>query len=560
MDDMTTLVLMIQFFFSVVIGLYFFSQLRTQQMNRNALNKDSTKELERLRKLRQVQLTQPLSEKTRPAQLSDIIGQQDGVKALRAAICSPNPQHVLIYGPAGVGKTAAARVILEEAKKMEFSPFNETSKFIETDATTMRFDERNIADPLIGSVHDPIYQGAGAYGAAGIPQPKEGAVTRAHGGVLFIDEIGELHPIQMNRLLKVLEDRKVMLESAYYSEEDKNIPRHIHDIFKNGLPADFRLIGATTRSPEEIPPAIRSRCVEIFFHPLSGEDLIKIAQGAIRKVGYEVEDGVCDLISRYAQNGRDCVNIVQRAASVMQLEYRSRILVKDVQWVLESGKYMPRYFKKLKAGKRLGVVNGLAVSGSSGFVMDIEVTASENVQGIGNITVTGIVETEEINGGNQKLYRKGTAKASIDNALTYLKRRYGVNWKDYDIHINFPGGMPVDGPSAGIAIFSGLYGAIFGIEADALTAMTGEISIRGGVLPVGGVAAKVEAAKTAGAKRVIIPKANYQEFFDDGGIEIIPAERVEEVIEALYGVQSEAGAIVSIPARGTVASASGTEL
>ena len=187
-------------------------------------------------------------------------------------------------------------------------------------------------------------------------------------------------------------------------------------------------------------------------------------------------------------------------------------------------------------------------------------TASENVQGIGNITVTGIVETEEINGGNQKLYRKGTAKASIDNALTYLKRRYGVNWKDYDIHINFPGGMPVDGPSAGIAIFSGLYGAIFGIEADALTAMTGEISIRGGVLPVGGVAAKVEAAKTAGAKRVIIPKANYQEFFDDGGIEIIPAERVEEVIEALYGVQSEAGAIVSIPARGTVASASGTEL
>ena len=66
----------------------------------------------------------------------------------------------------------------------------------------LRFDERGIADPLIGSVHDPIYQGAGALGVAGIPQPKPGAVTKAHGGILFIDEIGEFHPIEMNKLVK----------------------------------------------------------------------------------------------------------------------------------------------------------------------------------------------------------------------------------------------------------------------------------------------------------------------------------------------------------------------
>ena len=124
-----------------------------------------------------------------------------------------------------------------------------------------RFDERNIADLLIGSVHDPIYQGP--MGIAGIPQPKPGAVTKAHGGLLFIDEIGELHPIQMNKLLKVMEDRKVTLESAYYNSEDNNIPSHIHDIFQNGLPADFRMVGATTRGAEHIAPAIRSRCRNI---------------------------------------------------------------------------------------------------------------------------------------------------------------------------------------------------------------------------------------------------------------------------------------------------------
>lgn len=129
----------------------------------------------------------------------------------------------------------------------------------------MRFDERAIADPLIGSVHDPIYQGAGALGAQGVPQPKPGAVTRAHCGVLFLDEIGELHPMQMNKLLKVLEDRRVYFDSAYYSPDNSAIPPHIHDIFQNGLPADFRLIGATTRNPEEMPPALRSRCVELFF-------------------------------------------------------------------------------------------------------------------------------------------------------------------------------------------------------------------------------------------------------------------------------------------------------
>src|SRR5690606_37571964 len=368
--------MLLQVFFSVVIGLYFWNLLKNQQTSRTAIDRESRKEMEKLQKLRAISLTEPLSEKTRPTSVDEIIGQEEGVKALAAALCGPNPQHVIIYGPPGVGKTAAARVILEEAKKNPLSPFNAESKFVEIDATTARFDERGIADPLIGSVHDPIYQGAGAMGVAGIPQPKPGAVTKAHGGVLFIDEIGELHPIQMNKLLKVLEDRKVFLESAYYNPEDSNIPSRIHDIFQNGLPADFRLIGATTRMPEEIPPAIRSRCVEIFFRPLRAKEIGEIARQALKRTGVRFEEEVIRIIQKYATNGREVVNIVQTAVGLAFTEKRNQVLASDVEWVVHNSQLSPRPELKMPDSPQVGVATGLAVSGPNmSTLLEVEVTA-----------------------------------------------------------------------------------------------------------------------------------------------------------------------------------------
>jgi len=223
-----TVLIVIQMFFTIIVGIYFFNMLRTQQSSKTSIESDSNRELEKLRNLKKIELTKPLSEKTRPESLDDVVGQSDGIRALRAALCGANPQHVLIYGPPGVGKTAAARVVLNEAKASLVSPFSQNAKFVELDATTLHFDERGIADPLIGSVHDPIYQGAGAYGPAGVPRPKPGAVTKAHGGILFIDEIGEMHPVEINKLLKVLEDRKVFLESSYYSSGNKDIQTYVH--------------------------------------------------------------------------------------------------------------------------------------------------------------------------------------------------------------------------------------------------------------------------------------------------------------------------------------------
>ncbi|MGE5472640.1 MAG: ATP-dependent protease LonB [Ignavibacteriales bacterium] len=530
------ILLFIQLFFTIVIGLYFFNLLKNQQGNKSAIDKESRKELDKIRRLREIKLSVPLSEKTRPSSFDEIIGQEQGIRALRAALCSPNPQHVIIYGPPGIGKTAAARVILEEAKSTKWSPFRRDAKFVEIDATTLRFDERGIADPLIGSVHDPIYQGAGAYGAAGIPQPKQGAVTKAHGGILFLDEIGELHSLQINKLLKVLEDRKVFLESAYYSSEDTNIPIHIHEIFQNGLPADFRLVGATTCSADEIPPALRSRCVEIYFRPLFSTEIARIAANAGVKGGFILDEGVDEIVAKYASNGRDAVNIIQIAGSISLVEGRTTITAKDVEWVVETGNYNLRIDKKVGSGKQIGYVNGLAVYGSKiGMIVEIETSVMPAANKKGTLVVTGVIEKEEVDNKGRRLEKTSCIKASIENVLTVMKKHLGIDCKNYDIHINFPGGIPIDGPSAGIAIAAAVYSSAVNIPVENTIALTGEISIQGRVKPVGGVPAKIQAAKEAGVERIIIPKDNWQESFEDFPIEIIPVDDIFQVITLVFG-------------------------
>lgn len=522
----------VQFVFAVIIGLYFWNLLKSQQGNKSAVDRESKKEMEKLQKMREIRLTEPLSEKTRPTTFDEIVGQKEGLKALRAALCGSNPQHVIVYGPPGVGKTAAARLVLEEAKANPNSPFKEWAKFVELDATTARFDERGIADPLIGSVHDPIYQGAGPLGMAGIPQPKPGAVTKAHGGILFIDEIGELHPIQMNKLLKVLEDRKVFLESAYYSSEDPNIPRHIHDIFENGLPADFRLVGATTKLPRDIPPAIRSRCVEIFFRALTPEEVETIARNAARKIQFAIQDAAVEVIKKYATNGREAVNIIQIAAGIAQNDGRDGITVEDIEWVVSSGQHNPRPERRMPERPQAGVASGLAVYGPNmAMVIEIEVSTVPAERGKGQVIVTGVIDEEEMGGAGHRVRRKSMAKGSVDNVITVLRRYLGVDPRDYDIHVNFPGGVPVDGPSAGVAVATAIYSALTGVPVDNRVAMTGELSIRGQVKPVGGIVAKIEAARWAGAERILIPADNWQEMMrEPGTATVVPVHNLGEVL------------------------------
>lgn len=540
---MTLILTVLQILLSLVVGVYFFRQLRRDRAMQPSGGRGSSAEAEHVRHLRSIHLSRPLNEAVRPRTFAEIIGQEEGVRALKAVLCGENPQHVIIYGPPGVGKTCAARLALEAAKRSEGTPFREDAPFVEMDATCVRFDERSIADPLFGSVHDPIYQGAGPLGQNGVPQPKEGAVTRAHGGVLFLDEIGEMHPVQMNKLLKVLEDRLVRFDSAYYDPADAKTPAYIHDIFKNGLPADFRLVGATTRGPADLPPALRSRCMEIFFRPLEREELALVAENAARRAGYELSEADAALVAGYADSARTAVNLVQLAAATARQEKRAQITRADVEYVAScSRRTLQREMEPCAAG-RPGQVNALAVSGAEvGRILRAEAVAKA---GRGRLRVTGVVEQEEVSDGHgRKLRRAGMARDSAEAARTALSR-LGVPIDRYDLHVNFPGGAMVDGPSAGLAMAVAMHSAITGEPVAPDAAMTGEISVGGDILPVGGVRAKARAAERAGLKRVLVPWDNRAEA-GEGRIEVIPVRTLKQALKLLR-------APAESPARATAA-------
>ncbi|TGV29537.1 ATP-dependent protease LonB, partial [Mesorhizobium sp. M00.F.Ca.ET.186.01.1.1] len=246
-----------------------------------------------------------------------------------------------------------------------------------------------------------------------------------------------------------------------------------------------------------------------------------------------IDEDAVSVIERYATNGREAINTLQIAAGIALTEERKNIIAQDVEWVVHSSQKSPRPEKQVHDTPQVGLVNGLAVYGPNmGSVMELEVTATPAaVPGQGRMAMTGMAEEEEMGSRSRTIRRKSMAKGSIENVLTVLSRM-GVRPYDYDLHINFPGGVPVDGPSAGITIATAIYSAIMEVPVDNLLAMTGEVSIHGKVKPVGGVVAKVEAAKQAGATRVLIPEENWQSIFADmKGIEVIPVSTVSQVIE-----------------------------
>ncbi|MDR3588752.1 MAG: Lon family ATP-dependent protease [Negativicutes bacterium] len=481
-----------------------------------------------LEKLEQKKLTKSMMEQLRPALLAEIVGQERAVEALRAKLASPYPQHLILYGPPGVGKTTAARLVLEEAKQLKYTPFAKEAPFVEVDGTTLRWDPRDMTNPLLGSVHDPIYQGARRdLAETGVPEPKPGLATDAHGGILFIDEIGEMDPMLQNKLLKVLEDKRVFFDSAYYEPNDPNVPKYVKKLFEEGAPADFILIGATTREAMEISPAIRSRCAEIYFEPLTPKHIEEIVYNAARKLSVEVDPEVPRLISEYTIEGRKAINILADAyglALYREEEQTGNVIigVEEIYRVAQVSRLTPYVSNKASATGQIGKVYGLGVAGFLGSVLEIEAVA--------------FPAAEKGKGGLRFNDTAGSmAKDSVFNAAAVVRKITGEDLANYDIHVNIIGGGRIDGPSAGTAILAAVISAITAQPIRQDVAITGEISIQGRVKAVGGVFEKAYGAKQAGISIMIIPKENDKDIPKEHlGLAIRPVETVDEALAILF--------------------------
>jgi ATP-dependent Lon protease len=300
---------------------------------------------------------------------------------------------------------------------------------------------------------------------------------------------------------------------------------------------------ATANYMDPVPPALRDRMEVIEIPGYTEREKLEIARNYLVKRQLE-ENGLkpeqCDWTSDALKT---TIEDYTREAGVRELERQIGAVCRGVAAKVARGECQkvtvtpelvremlgsPRYVResRLKTGKP-GVVTGLAYTPAGGEVLYVEAT---RYPGKGNVTLTGQI-------GN-------VMRESAQAALSLVRSRtqdLGINpdaFRDTDIHIHVPSGaVPKDGPSAGVAMFTAIASLFTDTPVRADVAMTGEITLRGLVLPIGGLKEKTLAAQRAGIENVIIPKLNEKDLSDlpeevKQTLKFIPAESVDEVLDA----------------------------
>jgi len=425
------------------------------------------------------------------------------------------------------------------------------------------FDKQNVsfydatgahAGALLGDVlHDPFQ--SGGLGTPANERVVAGMIHKAHMGVLFIDEISTLEPATQQDLLTALQEGKYPITGQ--SERSAGAM-----VRTEPVPCQFILVAAgNVETVQHMHPALRSRIRGYGYEVFMNETMLdtlenrnkiavfisqevnkdkKIPHFTKEAVEYIIEEG------RRRANRKDHLSIMFRdlgglirAAGDVAVEEKAEfvttkhiITAKKIARSLEqqmSDKFIERkkeYEVIVVSGKKVGRVNGLAVIGSgvnySGIVLPIEAEVTPGGKA-NEIIATG--KLGEI------------AKEAIQNVSAIIKKYFGEDIKEHkDVYVQFLQTYEgVEGDSASIAVATTIISALKKIPIKQDYAMTGSLSVRGEVLPIGGVSAKIEAAIAAGIKYIIVPKTNMQDIVVDkdklSKVKIIPVETITEVLK-----------------------------
>ncbi|MDD5317119.1 MAG: ATP-dependent protease LonB [Candidatus ainarchaeum sp.] len=445
--------------------------------------------------------------------------------------------------PAGEG--SEAKLIVDNSGKT-------TAPFI--DATGAR------AGALFGDVrHDPLQ--SGGLGTPAHLRVESGAIHRANKGVLFVDEVSSLTPKSQQDLLTAMQDKRFSITGQSEMSSGALVKTQ-------PVPCDFVLVAAGNLADmQNMHPALRSRIrgygYEVYMEdsmPDTPENAGKIVQFIAQEVK---KDGKIPHFSREAaeliveearrKSGRkgrltlklrELGGLVRAAGDVARENGDAVVTRDDVIEARDAAASLEQQISKqvielrkdyrifVTRGYRIGRVNGLAVLGgeASGLVLPIvaEVTPASS-RSEGKLIATGKLGD--------------IAKEAVENVSAIIKKHIGRDVSNYDMHVQFLQTYEgVEGDSASISIAVAVLSAMEGIPVDQSIAMTGSLSVRGEVLPVGGVTPKVEAAIDAGCKTVLIPRANEKDVYIDRKrlkkVKIVPVATLEEVLSsALKGTE-----------------------
>ena len=430
----------------------------------------------------------------------------------------------------------------------------------------------SLAGALLGDVrHDPFQSGADLATPAH-ERVEPGAVHRANKGVLYIDEIRMLRMEEQQALLVAMQERELSISGR--SERSSGALTKSEPV-----PTDFILVAAgNLDSIQNMHPALRSRIrgygYEVYVNT-DMKDTERNRRRLIRFIAQEVRNEMkkdsgkssphfdkqaISLVLKEAQRRsgrrgklslrlRELGGLVRIAgdlaaedgSSLTQSKHvvRARAIAKPLEQQV-ADRYLERqaeYSMLVNEGNRGGRVNGLAVLGAdtglsdySGVVLPVEAMVTPTQGRSGQVIATG---------GLSDL-----AKESVTNISAVVKKLTGKDIRDFDLHVQFPGTHNVDGDSASITMATAIISAFEGVPIDQNLAMTGSLTVRGEVLPIGGVSAKIEAAVKSGIKRVVIPRSNMNDVLIDekfeSQVEILAVDSLDEVLEhALVGKEEK---------------------